>query len=83
MEKQVIKVSVKAKGGERNIANVPLSEESNDVSIEYAMKDMGKLLVSLNPNADIEVNHSVFNSISGTWMVLRSYYVNEGRLVSH
>jgi len=50
---------------------------------EIKLKEIGDTVISLNKSAEVTIEYCCFNSISGTWMVLMSYYANVKRLVKH
>ena len=54
--------------------------ESN---MENELTRLANKLKTFMPNREIEINVSVFNSISRTYMTMYSYYVNENRFIKH
>jgi hypothetical protein len=72
---------VKVKNQRTINANVDVNY--NDELAEIKVTELGDMLAKINPTAMIEVGYSVFNSISGTWMQMTSYYADEKRFIKH
>ncbi len=51
--------------------------------LEREMIALGSTLNAWMPKNKINIDASVFNSISGTWMTMYSYYATEKRFVKH
>lgn len=49
--------------------------------LEHRLKNIGKNLKTWMPNNNINIEASVFNSISSTYISLYGFYVNENRYV--
>jgi hypothetical protein len=56
---------------------------SNVSLLELEMIKIGKTLIVWMPQNNIEIKASIFNSISGTWMCMFSYYANQKRFIEH
>lgn len=56
-------------------------EVKDDAQLEYRIKDIGNDLKALMPNRNIDIDASVYNSISSTYMSMYGFYVNENRYV--
>jgi hypothetical protein len=52
-------------------------------NMENELTRLANKLKTFMPNREIEINVSVFNSISRTYMTMYSYYVNENRFIKH
>lgn len=52
-------------------------------NMELNLTRLGKQLKALMPNRIINLDAMVHNTISGTYMTMFSYYVNENRFVKH
>jgi hypothetical protein len=52
-------------------------------NMELNLTRLGKQLKALMPNRIINLDASVHNTISGTFMTMYSYYVNKSRFVKH
>jgi hypothetical protein len=51
--------------------------------LEREMIKLGNSLMVWMPKNKVNIDASVFNSISGTWMTMYSYYATEKRFVKH
>lgn len=76
-----ITIETKLEGQNRKRTNLPF-EEGARVE-QWRLEDLGKHLVSINPEAEITVSENIYSSISGTWMEMASYYANEDKYVTH
>jgi hypothetical protein len=56
-------------------------EVFSEKNLEHRMREIGNNLKVWLPNRDINVEASVFNSISDTYMSMYAFYVNENRYV--
>jgi hypothetical protein len=52
-------------------------------NMENELTRLANKLKTFMPNREIEIDVSVFNSISRTYMTMYSYYVNENRFIKH
>ena len=52
-------------------------------NMELNLTRLGKQLKALIPDRTINLDAMVHNTISGTYMTMFSYYVNESRFVKH
>ena len=52
-------------------------------NMELNLTRLGKQLKALMPDRTINLDAMVHNTISGTYMTMFSYYVNESRFVKH
>lgn len=76
-------ISIKTRVNGKSIyTSIPTSlEYEQEKEIEYLMKDIVRQLEHLNPNADIDISYMEYNSISGGWMEMYTYYPSEKRFV--
>lgn len=52
-------------------------------NMEIELRQLAITLKTFMPDRNINIDVSVLNSISSTYMVMFSYYVNENRFVKH
>ena len=78
-QQQSIAIIVK-ENGKKSVRSSINVEYGNSIA-KFKIKELGDLIVSLNPTATVEVNFSIYNTISYTWMEMFCYYANEERLV--
>lgn len=76
--KKSIMIAVRVDG---QTINTNIDVEFGDEVAEYTLKDLGKMMAALNPEARIDVKFCVFSEISGTWMEMMAYYTEEDRIV--
>jgi hypothetical protein len=60
-----------------------VDEEKCYEQLEMKMRDFHKELQAFLPTRKINLEAAVSNSISGTWMVMASFYGSENRFVKH
>ena len=75
--------AIRVKEDEQPSKRTTIDVEYGDAVAVYKMKELGDLISSLNPNAIVEIEFLIHNSISNTWMVMSSYYADEKRMVKH
>lgn len=80
-QKASIFIKIRKEGNPRYDANIDVQYDM-DLGASK-IKEIGDAIQSLDENADITIEYSVFNSISDTWMNMMSYYPSEERLVHH
>jgi hypothetical protein len=56
-------------------------EVKDEDQLEHRIKEIGNNLKVWMPNRNIDIDASVFNGISGTYMSMYGFYVNENRYV--
>ena len=56
---------------------------TDDKLLERQMYQLCETLKVWMPQNKINISASVFNTISGTWMIMYSYYGNEKRFIKH
>ena len=61
----------------------PKMELAAKMAIQARCKEISNFVISINPQAYVEVEVLVHNSISGTYMAMHTYYGNGGLFVSH
>lgn len=81
MSQQSLSIRVKEEG--KKSVRTTIDVEYGDAVAKYKMKELGDLISSINPDALVELEHLIYNSISNTWMVMNSYYADEKRMVKH
>tara|TARA_R110000765_G_scaffold228346_2_gene332006 strand:- start:405 stop:650 length:246 start_codon:yes stop_codon:yes gene_type:complete len=79
MEKSAITIRVKKNFGKTKTSTIDVQYDSHMAEIK--IREIGEAIISLNKSASVTIGYSVFNSISGTWMEMMSYYADEERLV--
>lgn len=52
-------------------------------NMEFNLRHLGKTLKAWMPNRKIDIEASVFNTISRTYMTMFSFYVDENRFIQH
>lgn len=92
MKTERYKISIEVRDSEGNLI---VDEDGNKVTsisydvdmlpenMELNLTRLGKQLKALMPNRIINLDAMVHNTISGTYMTMFSYYVNESRFVKH
>ena len=81
MSHKKIQIRVKEEG--KKSVRTTIDVEYGDAVAKYKMKELGDLISSINPNAMVEVEFLIHNTISNSWMVMSSYYADEKRMVKH
>lgn len=81
MEKACISIIVKK--NKQRTKGATIDVQYDKFLAELKIKEIGDAILSLNKSASVTIEYSVCSEISGTWLVLRSYYANEGRIVKH
>lgn len=79
----MISISVKINEKKRNTTYIPTTLEYNErEKIKQLFGELAKQYKMLITNdVIINLDYSVFNNISSTWMSMYGYYVNENRFV--
>lgn len=92
MKTERYKISIEVRDSEGNLI---VDEDDNKVTsisydvdmlpenMELNLTRLGKQLKALMPDRTINLDAMVHNTISGTYMTMFSYYVNESRFVKH
>lgn len=92
MKTERYKISIEVRDSEDNLI---VDEDGNKVTsisydvdmlpenMELNLTRLGKQLKALMPNRIINLDAMVHNTISGTYMTMYSYYVNERRFIKH
>jgi hypothetical protein len=90
MEKYSVTIETRDSDGNalRNENGHLRSELKLDLNIdkgteEFHLKNLADTLIVWLPNNQIEIKLSVLNSISGTYMLMFSYYVDEKKFVKY
>jgi len=81
MSHKQIQIRVKEEG--KKSVRTTIDVEYGDAVAKYKMEELGNLISSINPDAMVEVEFLIHNSISNSWMVMSSYYADEKRMVNH
>ncbi len=81
MSHKSIAIRVKEEG--KKSVRTTIDVEYGDAVAKHKMKELGDLISSVNPDAMVEIEYLVHNTISNTWMVMSSYYADEKRMVKH
>lgn len=88
MEKFTIRIEVRDSNGkifiDSNGAKRPdftYDVEMIESNMENNLKYIAKTFVAWMPNNHITIEASVFNTISGTYMTMYHYYVNEDKFI--
>lgn len=76
-------ISILVKRNKKKTQGVSIDVQYDTQMGEFKIVEMGDAIASLNKSASVIIEYSVFSDISKTWLVLRSYYANEKRLVKH
>lgn len=76
--KKSIMIAVRVNG---QTTNTNIDVDFGDEVAEYTLKDLGKMMTALNPDARIDVKFCVFSEISRTWMEMMAYYTEEDKVV--
>ena len=79
MNHKSIGIRVKEEG--KKSVRTTIDVEYGDAVAKYKIKEIGDLISSINPDAMVEVNFSVYSNVSDTWMEMFSYYGDEKKLV--
>ena len=76
-------IAIRVKEEGKKSVRTTIDVEYGDAVAKYKMKEIGDLISSINPDAMVEIEFLVHNTISNSWMVMSSYYADEERFVKH
>ncbi len=76
-------IAIRVKEDGKKSVRTTIDVEYGDAVAKHKMKEIGDLISSINPDAMVEVEFLVHNSVSISWMVMSSYYADEKRMVKH
>jgi hypothetical protein len=74
-------IAIRVKEGEKKSVRTTIDVEYGDVVAEYKIKELGKLITGLNPDAMVEVTFLVHSDVSNTWMEMFAYYADEDKFI--
>ena len=73
---------IKDENGTKHIA-IQYDVEMLTDNMEFNLRSISKTLKAWMPNRQINLEALVHNKISGTYMVMFSYYVDENKFIKH
>lgn len=80
MEKYNVHIEMKEPNGEKFNTAIEIGKEPTKEDLIGIGKEIKE---SFSMSKSIIIEFQVFNSISGTWMTMSSYYADENRYVKH
>jgi hypothetical protein len=90
IEKYKINIEVRDSEGKiilddngNKVTHISYDVEMLTSNMEFNLQQLAKFLKAFMPDRQINIEVYVHNSISGTYMNMFSFYVNEGRFVKH